>query len=327
MRLATQPNGTPDGRLVLVSPDLRQCVPAGERAKTLQMALERWSEIEPQLRELQWALDQGSSRQAEPFEVSNALAPLPRAWQWLDGSAFQAHGDLMSTVFKLDKLPYDERPLMYQGLSDRFLSPTADVAFPSEADGIDFEGEFGVITDAVPMGVTRDEAQRHIRLVVLINDWSLRRLAPIEMKTGFGWIHAKPASSLAPVAVTPDELGNGWADARCQMRLEVDWNGHRFGSPHAGAMAFGFDQLVAHAAYSRDLVAGTVIGSGTVSNDNYREVGSACIAERRAIEMLDEGSPRTPYMSYGDRVQLQARFDNGDLAPFGVIDQKVVRRF
>ena len=326
MRLATLPNGTPDGRLVLVSPDLRQCVPAGERAKTLQMALERWAEIEPQLRELQWALDQGSSRRAEPFEVSNALAPLPRAWQWLDGSAFQAHGDLMSTVFKLDKLPYDERPLMYQGLSDRFLAPTADVVLPSEADGIDFEGEFGVITDAVPMGVTRDEAQRHIRLVVLINDWSLRRLAPIEMKTGFGWIHAKPASSLAPVAVTPDELGTGWTDARCQMRLEVDWNGHRFGAPHAGAMAFGFDQLVAHAAYSRDLVAGTVIGSGTISNDNYREVGSACIAERRAIEMLDEGSPRTPYMSYGDRVHLQARLDDGDLAPFGVINQKVVGR-
>ena len=325
MKLATLPDGTPDGRLVLVSPDMSQCAPVGALAPNLQSALERWSEVEPALRELQAALDAGCSTQAEPFDVANALAPLPRAWQWLDGSAFQAHGDLMSTVFKLDKLSYDERPLMYQGLSDRFLSPTADVPLPSEADGIDFEGEFGVITDAVPMGATREEALRHVRLVVLINDWSLRRLAPIEMKTGFGWIHAKPASSLAPIAVTPDELGNGWLDARCQMRLEVDWNGRRFGAPHAGAMAFGFDQLVAHAAYSRDLVAGTVIGSGTISNDDYRVVGSACIAERRAIEMLDEGASRTPYMSFGDRVRLQARCEDGRNAPFGVIDQRVVR--
>ena len=324
MKLATLPNGTPDGRLVLVSPDMSQCAPVGALVHNLQSALERWSEVEPALRELQAALDEGRSLKAEPFEVANALAPLPRAWQWLDGSAFQAHGDLMSTVFKLDKLSYDERPLMYQGLSDRFLSPTADVPLPSEADGIDFEGEFGVITDAVPMGVTREEALQHVRLVVLINDWSLRRLAPIEMKTGFGWIHAKPASSLAPIAVTPDELGNGWLDARCQMRLEVDWNGRRFGAPHAGATAFGFDQLVAHAAYSRDLVAGTVIGSGTISNDDYRIVGSACIAERRAIEMLDEGSPRTPYMSFGDRVRLQARYEDGCAAPFGDIDQRVI---
>ena len=324
MKLATLPNGTPDGRLVLVSPDMSQCAPVGELAHNLQRALERWSEVEPALRELQAALDAGRSPQAEPFAVASALAPLPRAWQWLDGSAFQAHGDLMSTVFKLDNLSYDERPLMYQGLSDRFLSPTADVPLPSEADGIDFEGEFGVITDAVPMGVTRGEALRHVRLVVLINDWSLRRLAPIEMKTGFGWVHAKPASSLAPIAVTPDELGKGWSDARCQMRLEVDWNGRRFGAPHAGAMAFGFDQLVAHAAYSRDLVAGTVIGSGTISNDDYRVVGSACIAERRAIEMLDEGDPRTPYMSFGDRVRMLARYEDGRAAPFGAIDQRVM---
>jgi fumarylacetoacetate (FAA) hydrolase len=325
MKLATLPNGTLDGRLVLVSPDMSQCVQVGELAPNLQSALEQWAAVEPALRELQAALNAGSSHHAEPFDVSSALAPLPRAWQWLDGSAFQAHGDLMSTVFKLEKLSYDERPLMYQGLSDRFLAPTADVPLPSEEDGIDFEGEFGVITDAVPMGVSREEALQHVRLVVLINDWSLRRLAPIEMKTGFGWIHAKPASSLAPIALTPDELGSGWLDGRCQMRLEVDWNGRRFGAPHAGAMAFGFDQLVAHAAYSRDLVAGSVIGSGTVSNEDYRVVGSACIAERRAIEMLDEGSSRTPYMSFGDRVHLQARFADGRAAPFGVIDQCIVR--
>jgi fumarylacetoacetate (FAA) hydrolase len=324
MKLATLANGSPDGRLVVVSRDRRQCVTAGAIAQNLQSALERWSDVEPALRELQAQLDAGRASGAEPFDASHALSPLPRAWQWLDGSAFQAHGDLMSTAFKLEKLPYDERPLMYQGLSDCFLAATADVPMRFEADGIDFEGEFGVITDAVPMGATREEALRHIRLVILINDWSLRRLGPIEMKTGFGWIHAKPACSVAPIAVTPDELGDGWSDARCQLRLEVDWNGRLFGAPHGGAMAFGFDQLVAHAAYSRDLVAGTIIGSGTVSNEDYRTVGSACIAERRAIEMLDEGSPRTPYMAFGDRVRLQARYADGQLAPFGIIDQRVI---
>ena len=178
MKLATLPDGTPDGRLVLVSPDLSQCAAVGVPVKTLQSALERWSEVEPALRELQAALDAGRFPKTEPFDAASVLAPLPRAWQWLDGSAFQAHGDLMSTVFKLDKLSYDERPLMYQGLSDRFLPATGDVPLPSEADGIDFEGEFGVITDAVPMGVTREEALQHIRLVVMINDWSLRRFAP-----------------------------------------------------------------------------------------------------------------------------------------------------
>jgi fumarylacetoacetate (FAA) hydrolase len=324
MKLATLANGSSDGQLVVVSRDGRHCVSAGAIAPSLQVAMDRWSEVEPALRELQADLDGGRATRAEPFDVNRALAPLPRAWQWLDGSAFQAHGDLMSAVFNLEKFSYDERPLMYQGLSDRFLAPTADVPVRFEADGIDFEGEFGVITDAVPMGVTREEALRHIRLVILINDWSLRRLAPIEMKTGFGWIHAKPACSVAPIAVTPDELGDGWSNARCQLRLEVDWNGKLFGAPHAGAMAFGFDQLVAHAAYSRDLVAGTLIGSGTVSNEDYRVVGSACIAERRAIEMLDEGSPRTPYMAFGDRVQLLARYADGQPAPFGVINQRVI---
>jgi fumarylacetoacetate (FAA) hydrolase len=291
----------------------------------MQYALEHWHEVEPLLQELQDGLDRDKLAQARPFDPAQACAPLPRAWQWLDGSAFQAHGDLMSAVFKLEKLSYDERPLMYQGLSDHFLSATADVPLPSTDDGIDFEGEFGVITDAVPMGVSAREARQHIRLVVMINDWSLRRIAPVEMKTGFGWIQAKPASSMAPIAVTPDELGAAWRDARVQMRLEVDWNGRRFGAPHGGAMAFGFDQLVAHAAYSRDLVAGTIIGSGTVSNEDFRAIGSSCIAERRAIEVIDEGEARTPYMAFGDRVRMQARFEDKRDGLFGVIDQRVVQ--
>ncbi|MCW5657993.1 MAG: fumarylacetoacetate hydrolase family protein [Burkholderiaceae bacterium] len=326
MRFASLPDGSPDGRLVLVSADGTRCLTAGaQAAPTLQAALERWTKVEPLLRRLQQTLDAGGAADAQPFDAAHALAPLPRAWQWLDGSAYASHGELMATVFKHDAHADPTRPLMYQGLSDRFIAPRADVPLPSADDGIDFEGEFGVITDRVPMGASREQALDHIRLVVLINDWSLRRIAPIEMKTGFGWIHAKPASSMAPIAVTPDELGAAWRDARVQMRLEVDWNGKRFGAAHGGPMAFGFDQLVAHAAYSRELVAGTVIGSGTVSNPNYREVGSSCIAERRAIEMLDEGAARTPYMAFGDRVQMQTRFDDARDGPFGVIHQRVVR--
>ncbi|NDY91821.1 fumarylacetoacetate hydrolase family protein [Ideonella livida] len=325
MKLATLDNGRPDGQLVVLSADARLCAPH-PAWPTLQQALEAWTEAEPALRALAAQLSTtGTAPSAQAFDAARALAPLPRAWQWLDGSAFQSHGDLMSTVFHMDKLPYDERPLMYQGLSDRFLSGTADVPLPSEADGIDFEGEFGVITDAVPMGCTREQAAGHIRLLVLINDWSLRRIAPVEMKTGFGWVQAKPACSVAPIAVTPDELGEAWRDSRFQMHLQVDWNGQRFGLAHAGAMAFGFDQLVAHAAYSRDLVPGTVIGSGTVSNETYREVGSSCIAERRAIEMLDEGAARTPYMAFGDTVRMQAKFEDGRDGPFGVVDQQVVK--
>jgi fumarylacetoacetate (FAA) hydrolase len=213
---------------------------------------------------------------------------------------------------------------MYQGLSDRFYAPSEDVRFPSEDDGIDFEGEFGVITGRVPMGTSAPDARRHICLVVQVNDWSLRTIAPVEMKTGFGWVRAKPASSMAPVAVTPDELGPCWRDARVDLPLHVDWNGSRFGAASGRAMSVGFDRLVAHAAYSRDLVAGTVIGSGTVSNADYRDVGSSCIAERRGIEIVDFGEPRTPYMQFGDTVRMEARLPDGTPV-FGVIDQRVVR--
>ena len=248
---------------------------------------------------------------------------MPRAWQWLDGSAFRSHGELMETLFGTEPPPAG-RPLMYQGLSHQFLSATADVPMPREEDGIDFEGEFGVITDFVPMGVTPEAAMAHIKLIVQINDWSLRALAPVEMKTGFGWIHAKPACSVAPFAVTPDELGDAWRDGRVHLPLTVDWNGARFGNAHGGVMEFGFHDLVAHAASTRSLCAGTIIGSGTVSNSNFREIGSSCIAERRGIEMLDEGTARTGYMHFGDTVRMEARLPDGGVL-FGAIDQKVVK--
>lgn len=323
MKLATKADGTPDGSLVIVSQDLTRDISAASIARTLQDALERWSEVEAPLRKLANELERDAVDGAK-FEAARALAPLPRAWQWLDGSAFQSHGDLMAAVFGLEKTSYNATPLMYQGLSSRFLSATQDCPLPSEEDGIDFEGEFGVITDYVPMGTDAALALDHIKLIVLINDWSLRRLVPIEMKTGFGWVQAKPACSMALAAVTPDELGPAWRDGRVHLDLTVDWNGRRFGAPNGGAMAFGFGQLIEHAAHTRDLVAGTIIGSGTVSNENYRDVGSSCIAERRGIELLDSGDATTQFMRFGDRVRMEVLPPDGS-SLFSAIDQTVCR--
>jgi fumarylacetoacetate (FAA) hydrolase len=320
MKLATQDNGTPDGALVVVSADGTRFLGASDVAGTLQAALDGWATAEPALRALADRLAAGEGESASNLALA---APLPRAWQWLDGSAFRSHGELMETLFGTEPPPAG-RPLMYQGLSHQFLSATADVPLPREEDGIDFEGEFGIITDFVPMGVTPEQALAHIKLVVQINDWSLRALAPIEMKTGFGWVQAKPACSVAPFAVTPDVLGDAWREGRVHLPLSVDWNGKRFGDALGGVMEFGFHDLVAHAASTRSLCAGTIIGSGTVSNSNFREIGSSCIAERRGIEMLDEGKPRTEFMRFGDTVRMEARMPDGGVL-FGAIDQKVIR--
>lgn len=314
MKLATLRNGSADGQLVIIAP-------AGDRysiapVQTLQQAIEQWSHIEPSLRAI--------TEFPQLLDPAMLMAPLPRAWQWLDGSAFNCHGALMQVAFGLEPINTD-RPLMYQGVSDRFHGPYDDIALPSEADGVDFEGEFGVIVDAVPMGTLAEAALKYIRLIVQINDWSLRTIAPIEMKTGFGWVQAKPPCSVAPFAVTPDELGLAWKDGRVCLPLVVDWNDQRFGNARGDEMAFGFHELVAHAAYSRDLVAGTIIGSGTVSNPDYRTIGSSCIAERRAIEFLDEGAIRTPFMAFGDSVRMEARSIEGAVL-FGAIEQKVRRR-
>jgi fumarylacetoacetate (FAA) hydrolase len=320
MKLATLDNGTPDGALVVVSTDGSRFLDASAVAATLQAALDAWATAEPALRALADRLAGGEGEAASGVSFA---APLPRAWQWLDGSAFRSHGELMETLFGTEPPP-PGRPLMYQGLSHQFLSATADMPLPREEDGIDFEGEFGIITDFVPMGVTPDQAMAHIKLVVQINDWSLRALAPIEMKTGFGWVQAKPACSVAPYAVTLDVLGDAWREGRVHLPLSVDWNGKRFGDALGGVMEFGFHDLVAHAASTRSLCAGTIIGSGTVSNSNFREIGSSCIAERRGIEMLDEGKPRTQFMRFGDTVRMEARLPDGGLL-FGAIDQKVVK--
>lgn len=322
MKFATLKNGSRDGRLAVVSRDAKSAAYADGIAATLQDVLDRWRDTEPLLQVLYDRLNAGGLEHAFAFEDAQALAPLPRAWQWLDGSAFLSHGELMAKVFKIDNVQ-GAAPLMYQGMSHRFLSGTEDVRLPSEADGIDFEGEFGVITDDVPMGTTAEEAMGHIRLLILINDWSLRALAPGEMKTGFGWVQAKPACSAAPIAITPDEFGAAWRDGRIHLDLNVWWNDEKFGSANGGAMAFGFHELIAHAARTRDLCAGTIIGSGTVSNETYREIGSSCIAERRGIEILDTGAPETRFMRFGDRVRMSLGSTTRDLS-FGAFDQQLI---
>jgi len=320
MKLATVASNSPDGKLVVVSKNgSRYLVP--DSLQTLQQAIENWESAQQQCLPLAQRLEAG---EGEATEALNFIAPLPRAWQWLDGSAFPSHGKLMQEAFKLPPLEYD-KPLMYQGMSHQFFGPVDDIPYISEQDGIDFEGEFGVILDEVPMGTTAEDAMAHIKLLVQINDWSLRTIAPVEMKTGFGWIQAKPACSMAPLAITPDEAGATWRDGRLHLDMNVDWNGTRFGNPNGAAMEVGFHELVAHAAATRSLCAGTIIGSGTVSNENFREIGSTCIAERRGIEIVDEGVPKTAFMQFGDRVRMQVMHP-GDTLLFGAIDQQVVKQ-
>ncbi len=320
MKLATIASNSPDGKLVVVSIDgTRYLTP--ESTQTLQQAIENWDAAQQECLPLAQRLEAGEGDSTDDLHF---VAPLPRAWQWLDGSAFPSHGRLMQEAFKLPPLEYD-KPLMYQGMSHQFFGPHDDIPYMSEQDGIDFEGEFGIIVDEVPMGIPAEDAMAHIKLLVQINDWSLRTLAPIEMKTGFGWIQAKPACSMAPLAITPDEAGESWSDGRLHLDMNVDWNGTPFGNPNGAAMEVGFHELIAHAAATRSLCAGTIIGSGTVSNDNFREVGSTCIAERRGIEIVDAGAPKTGFMKFGDSVRMQVTHPDGSLL-FGSLEQQVVKQ-
>ncbi|MBQ1764502.1 MAG: fumarylacetoacetate hydrolase family protein [Aquincola sp.] len=325
MKFATLKDGSLDGQLIVVSRDLQRAMAVPRIAPSLIDALQRWAAVQGPLQDVYDTLNADPQAAGSfAFDPAACAAPLPRAPQWLDGSAFLNHSHLMDQAFNKPPPPLvDTVPMMYQGASDDFLGPCDDVPLPSEADGIDFEGEFGVVTGPVPMGVTPEAALGCVRLLLQINDWSLRALGPHEMKTGFGFLQAKPSTAFAPVAVTPDELGTAWRDGRVQLRLQVQWNGQRFGEPHGGEMSFHFGQLIAHAARTRRLTAGCIVGSGTVSNA-ARSAGSACIAERRVIEKIDQGESRTGFMRFGDRVRMQALFDDGRPGPFGVIDQRVV---
>lgn len=324
MRLATLDDGTRDGRLLVVSGDgLRAAVVPGWR--TLQAALDDWREAEAALRSRAAELEAGRVDEAVHTAGLALRAPLPRAFQWVDGSAYLHHVRLVRKARGAEMPPsFLTDPLVYQGGSDFLLGPRDDIAHASEEWGIDFEAEVGVITDDVPYGVSAEAALGHVKLLVLINDVSLRNLIPAELAKGFGFFQSKPPTAFAPFAVTPDEVGAAWREGRLHLPVEVRWNGERFGAPDAGVgMQFGFGELIAHIARTRPLGAGTIVGSGTVSND-APGVGSCCIAERRTIETIERGAPETRFMRFGDSVRIEVLHEGRSV--FGAIDQRVVQR-
>jgi len=323
MKLATLHNGTLDGKLIAVSRDLSRAVDAAGIAPNLRTALESWNELEPKLKELATQLEEGRALGSFPFDPAAAAAPLPRAPQFLDGSSFLSHGKRMVQAFKLSTASIEvKHPLMYQGTSDAFLGPHAAMPVPSEEFGIDIEAEIGVIVDRVPMGVTSARAANFVRLLVLFDDVSLRRLLFGEMTLGFGMIQSKPTSVFSPVAITPDELGDAWRDGRVHLRMNVSVNGKKLGNLATDQMGFSFYELIAHAARTRTLGAGTIIGSGTVSNEDT-SAGTACIAERRALEVIEHGEPKTDWLRFNDRARIEV-LDPENRSPFGAIDHTFV---
>jgi fumarylacetoacetate (FAA) hydrolase len=323
MKLATLKDGSRDGQLIVVSRDLRTAAIADAIAPTLQRALDDWPFYAPQLAELYDALNQGRARGAFAFEAKDCMAPLPRAFQWADGSAYVNHVELVRRARGADMPPeFWTDPLMYQGGSDDFLGPREDIVCASEAFGIDFEAEVAVVTTDVPMGATPDAALKAVRLLMLVNDVSLRNLIPAELAKGFGFFQSKPATAFSPVAVTPDELGEHWRGGRVERPMIVHWNGKKVGQPDAGAdMVFHFGQLIAHAAKTRNLRAGSIVGSGTVSNKDEKR-GYCCIAEKRCLETIADGAPRTEFMKYGDTVKIEM-LDEAGKSIFGAIEQSV----
>jgi fumarylacetoacetate (FAA) hydrolase len=333
VKLATLDDGTRDGRLVVVSRALTRAVAVPEIARTLQHALDDWTRVAPALAAIAGELDAGRLPDANPFDATQARAPLPRAYQWADGSAYVNHVELVRRA-RGATMPAEfwTDPLMYQGASDHMLGAHEDIVLADEAWGIDFEGEVAVVTGDVPMGTGAEEALAHVRLLMLVNDVSLRNLIPAELGKGFGFVQSKPASSFSPVAVTPDEVGDAWRDGKLGLPLVSHVNDSLFGRPNAGVdMTFGFGTLIAHLARTRDLVAGTIVGSGTVSNKEdggpgrpaaAGGVGYSCIAEQRTVETILEGKPRTPFLRFGDRVRIEMLDAHGH-SVFGAIDQRI----
>jgi fumarylacetoacetate (FAA) hydrolase len=325
MKLATLKDGTRDGQLAIVARDLKTAVLADGIAPTLQRALDDWNFIAPQLEQAYSDLNAGSARRSFSFDPAQCMAPLPRAFQWADGSAYVNHVELVRKARGADMpASFWHEPLMYQGGSDDFLGPTDDIVLESEEWGIDFEGEVAVVTDDVPMGTLPEQAASHIKLLMLVNDVSLRNLIPAELAKGFGFCQSKPASSFAPVAVTPDELADAWQGGKLHLPLRVSWNGALVGQPDAGVdMVFSFPQLIAHLARTRNARAGSIVGSGTVSNKDARK-GYACIAEKRCLETIAGGTPDTPFMKFGDTIRIEMLDANGK-SIFGAINQQVAQ--
>ncbi|MGI9481554.1 MAG: fumarylacetoacetate hydrolase family protein [Hyphomicrobiales bacterium] len=334
MKLATLKDGTRDGQLVAVSDDLARCTPAGKHASSLQQALDDWKEIEPGLRDLAERIDLGQI-EGEPFDQTQALSPLPRAFQWADGSAYVNHVELVRKA-RGAEMPesFWTDPLMYQGGSDTFLAPREDIKMCDEAWGIDFEAEVAVVTADVPMGCSVEQAKDAIRLVMLVNDVSLRGLIPGELGKGFGFFQAKPSSAFSPVALTPDALGDAWDGGKISLPLLSYLNDKPFGKPNAGIdMTFDFPTLIAHAAKTRPLGAGAIIGSGTISNKRDGGPGQplsqggdgySCIAEQRMIETIETGEAKTPFMRFGDTIRIEMLNSKNENI-FGTIDQRVVK--
>ena len=323
MKLATLKDGSRDGQLVCVSRDLSLVHYATGIATRLQQVLDDWNFISPQLEDLYATLNGGKSRHAFAFDARQCMAPLPRAYQWADGSAYINHVELVRKArgATVPESFYTD-PLMYQGGSDDFIGPTDDACFGSEAWGIDFESEVAVVTGDVAMGTGPDEALNGIRLLMLVNDWSLRNLIPGELAKGFGFLQGKPATAFSPVAVTPDELGSHWRGGRAHITVQSTWNGRVVGRCDAGPeMTFHFGQLIAHVAKTRNLRAGSIVGSGTVSNKDWTR-GWSCVAEQRAIETIESGAPKTEFMKFGDSIRIEAVVDSGANI-FGVIEQVV----
>lgn len=324
MKLATLKNNTRDGQLVIVSRDLTRAVLVPEIAKTLQAALDQWTLTKPALQKIYERLNANEMTDAFAFDSRKAESPLPRAYQWADASAYVNHVELVRKSRGVEMpASFWTDPLIYQGGSDTFLGPCDDIPVTNTEWGLDFEGEISVITNDVSMGIKPDQAQEKICLLMLVNDISLRNLAMPELTKGFGFFQSKPSSAFSPVAVTPDELGEAWDGKKIHLPITIHLNNKLFGSPNAGIdMVFDFPTLVAHAAKTRKLAAGTIIGSGTISNKD-RSAGSACIVEKRTLETLADGAAKTPYMQLDDRVRIEM-FDQNKQSIFGAIDQKVV---
>lgn len=324
MKLATYENGRRDGQLMLVSRDLTKALAVPAVAQTMQQLMDSWDLLQPQLKELYEALNAGQVDNAVDFDEYKCLAPLPRAYQWADGSAYVNHVELVrkSRGAEMPESFWTD-PLVYQGGSDSFIAPRADIPLASEDWGIDFESEIAVITDDVPMGVSVDNAAKHIKLLMLVNDVSLRNLIPGELAKGFGFFQSKPSSSFSPVAITPDELGDKWQDTKVHLPLITHLNDELFGKPDAGVdMTFNFAQLISHVAKSRPMGAGAIVGSGTISNYD-RSAGSSCLAEKRMLETIADGKPGTAFMKFGDKVRIEMNDEQGK-SIFGAIDQTVV---
>jgi len=324
MKLASLKTGHPDGGLIVVARDLRRAVSAASVAPTLRAALDDWTFAAPALQALYDALNAGEATDAFDFDAHACAAPLPRTHQFIDASAFLNHGRIMTQAYHPEKKSDPSIPVLIQRQADDFAGPHDDYPFPDEADNCDFEGEVGVILGDVPMGVRAADALQHVRLITLFNDVSMRKHLFRELGMGFGFVLAKPATAFAPVAVTPDELGDAWRDGRVQLVMEASRNGERFGAPNGCEMSFGFHELISYVAYNRNLRAGMLLGSGTFSNVDYRTTGSACLAEQRAIEMLEYGESRTPWLRFGERLRFEMKGRDGQ-SVFGAIDHRFVQ--